>query len=345
MIRMFAETLRRSSPLTSLLCENEHWTGWTSVNPHQQYRVADVDVDDIPMNEEEVIDEIHDCLVQWAQAFDDEPHDVDLFDSFDEFFESFSDNDKRMLSSIFVEAAGVSENDSAETADNKLYAFLAFLAKPLEKDESTSVGDNKSGLHPRETERGTKAFLDSLRVLKSREPFGNDWARGVKVFDRQAHNFGHPPSDFNAGRSRGGLANPTLNVDAGKASFGESYQLPNTPITEGLLTPLSKQQITAVEKANERFRTMSGNLAESGQEQHTPAAEFRKTAALINAREVKFDEHRLLSSELEAVRAKSGVVRRVESNNFADFAGSRTEKQNYLDQLNAQSQQPVGSEK
>lgn len=172
MIRMFAETLRRSSPLTSLLCENEHWTGWTSVNPHQQYRVADVDVDDIPMNEEEVIDEIHDCLVQWAQAFDDEPYDVDLFDSFDEFFELFSDNDKRMLSSIFVEAAGVYETTQPKLPTTNFMPSWRSLPSRLRKINQPALATINQDFIPGKLKGGPRHFLIRCEFSRAENRLG-----------------------------------------------------------------------------------------------------------------------------------------------------------------------------
>lgn len=126
-------------------------------------------------------------------------------------------------------------------------ANIRSLLKTLaSKPEVTSTTATVVGPTP----KGTKAFLDQLRVAKTADFAGNDaafQARDVKTFDRKR--YGVPPShsEFNIANTQVTLANPTLRTvrtegcfqaqDSTGMGFKHQYRICNL-LTSEWVTPM-----------------------------------------------------------------------------------------------------------
>ena len=161
----------------------------------------------------EVNEFIFEALTAFAWALDDdmlaEESEYDLEDLSDQWaaFEELTDEETiSVLKGCLAETAA----QAFGSPDDESIRGVLRILKTAPKATATTA----TVLGP--TPRGTKAFLQQLKVLKYGDSYGNDdvyAAKAVKQFPKDKFRYGHPYSDYNSQKpTQIALKNPTLSV-------------------------------------------------------------------------------------------------------------------------------------
>ena len=200
------------------------------------------------------------AIVTFAEKYDaigDESGE-DLQNIFDAFcqFEHISEDLGNAIAATINDVVKVDDDDGVMSVDDwdklsdeerllKVKKFLAALA---------NSGDDARDIRP------------FIKRGPGPDPYGNEWGKNVKVFDRKTNHYGH-------------TNNPT--TPKGTNAYLRGRALPNLPITEGLFDPQSVSKVERYAKwmkENPTYSKILNTASESPAEALMEAGKLRAKA-------------------------------------------------------------------